>query len=207
MKQKKDIGQIISSKLDDKYNDDFFDESKGWNTLVAELPKKGFWDWGFKHVNVYYVSMVAILLISYALMYVISNERNSELSAIVSPDSISEEYRPNSLRNSPQNQGKKTGLAPLKKNRDGTHTSASQLDTAIDAVPEAAKNNMDNDTISLVAKSLNKPELKLPKAEIPVSETSREHQEISIQTPKDTSTIKRTISKKDTIRRRIKRFD
>lgn len=76
MRQKKDIGQIINSKLETKYNDDFFDTSKGWDALMVKLPQKGFWNWGFTHVNIYYVAFSLLLLTT--LFYVGTDNEKSE---------------------------------------------------------------------------------------------------------------------------------
>lgn len=198
MKKNTDIGHIFNSKLENKYNDDFFDESKSWDSLFSKLPKKGFWDWGYSHFNIFYTSAVAILALSFAFAFYanfenksasdnnnevsINNNFNTQKTETVpqnSIDKVTRNYKPIYNNKNSQNDSVTPALSssniPIESSEKIEHTQPNQID---DFKPIEPKQETPQSTI-IEQKIINKDSIKISKH----------------------------APKRDTIRQKIKRFD
>jgi hypothetical protein len=213
LKKNLDIGQIVNSKLENKYNDDFFDESKGWDMLVGKLPKKGFWDWGFTHANVYYVISAALLII--ALFYVTKDHEESPktTTTITTTKMEGPLANPNKDNDTPSKTNKTTALLSKKPAETNQTSSTGNLNISNDSVVDLEKHTRDPDVVPSPAnttETFEQTELNPPQKEIIAPEHTHEHPKQSNEihkNKKDSITIAQPTQKKDTIRRRIKRFD
>lgn len=211
MKEKNDIGQIISSKLDNKYNDDFFDESKGWDTLMAKLPQKGFWNWGFKHINVYYVSL-SLLLIA-ALVYVAKDNVTEEtkptttILSIDDNDGAAEFENPINNNSVKKNKGADLPSKNLLEEKQTTSTDDQIIST--DSVIDVEKHNRGPAEVPAPAIATEiSQEPKAPHKETITPENTLQPPPKNIETSKiSKDSFAQPILKRDTIRRKIKRFD
>ncbi len=214
MKKNTDIGQIVSSKLESKYNDAFFDESKGWDMLVSKLPKRGFWDWGFTHLNIYNVTLSLLLLamLSYVAYH---REETQNISTVPFTDG---RVQVGPLKHQEKN-------TVLEKNEGAyipqqKHTKASENAPTIEKATIAADSIQASEPLSRAPdvpsvlstqKEATVPtEHNLPPKESNHTENAHEHPKTTTEIKKsikDSVTIAQPTQKKDTIRRRIKRFD
>jgi hypothetical protein len=200
LKKNTDIGYIINSKLKSKYNDDFFDESKGWEALMNNLPKKGFWNWGTTHINIYYVTLMVLI----TALYCVYNYTNTSNKAPLLPkNSIIVNPKPNQEAESTESkllfQKKTYGEATVEKTQNESDLIDSvHNDRGLNPItdPVLIKDTSHGISTNQLINTENHTEPTVKKPEIILSS------KLAINDSLPKPTIKR-----DTIRKRIKRFD
>jgi hypothetical protein len=214
LKKNTDIGQIVSSKLENKYNDDFFDESKGWDKLVGKLPKKGFWDWGFTHLNIYNVTL-SLLLLAMLSYWAYNRKENQNITTVPSTDGRVEVKALKHQEKSTVIEKNESAYMPPQKHEKENQNAPDIIEAPIPVdsihVSEQLSRAPNVPSVLPNQKEATAPsEHNLPPKESNHTENAQEHPKTNTEIKKnikDSITIAQPAQKKDTIRRRIKRFD